>query len=287
MPPYGSVAAGHLHTVGGSARTSTIGPPDGARGRPCYRARVEAALIDPRSDAPAGDPSGGPPPLHARWLGRIAYDEAHALQKRLVDQRAAGTIPDQLLLLEHAPVLTLGRQSDLAHILASDQELAARGIAVERTERGGEVTYHGPGQLVAYPIIRLHERGLLLRPFVRALEAALVATCIANGVSAARRDGHPGCWCDPEGPSPRKIGALGLRVERGVSYHGIALNVTVDLADFALIDPCGMPGVESTSIAREVGDPDAPPSTASVQHAAAIFASAFASAIGAPLVVEA
>ena len=153
------------------------------------------------------------------------------------------------------PVLTLGRQSDPAHILASDQELAARGIAVERTERGGEVTYHGPGQLVAYPIIRLHERGLLLRPFVRALEAALIETCAASGVAAARRDGHPGCWCDPDGDAPRKIGALGLRVERGVSYHGIALNVTVDLADFELIDPCGMPGVESTSIARELGGP--------------------------------
>jgi lipoyl(octanoyl) transferase len=248
---------------------------------------VEAAVIDPRSDALAGDPSGGAPPLHARWMGRIAYRQAHALQKRLVDERAAGTIPDQLLLLEHPPVLTLGRQSDPGHILANDQELAARRIAVERTERGGEVTYHGPGQLVAYPIIRLHERGLLLRPFVRALEAALVATCAAHGVSAARRDGHPGCWCDVEGPLPRKIGALGLRVERGVSYHGIALNVTVDLADFALIDPCGMPGVESTSIAREVGDPDAPPTTASVQRAAATFAGAFAWAIGAPLVSEA
>ena len=108
-------------------------------------------------------------------------------------------IGDQLLLLEHPAVLTLGRQSDPAHILASAEELAARGIAVERTERGGEVTYHGPGQLVAYPIIRLHDRGLLVRPLVRALEAALIATCAAQGVSAARRDGHPGCWCDPDG----------------------------------------------------------------------------------------
>jgi lipoyl(octanoyl) transferase len=287
MPAYGIVACRRVHTVGVSARTSTIGPSDGARGHPCYRARVEAALIDPRSDAPAGDPSGGPAPLHARWLGRIAYGEAHELQKRLVDERAAGTIGDQVLLLEHPPVLTLGRQSDPAHILASDQELAARGIAVERTERGGEVTYHGPGQLVAYPIIRLHERRLLLRPFVRALEAALVETCAAHGVPAARRDGHPGCWCDPEGPSPRKIGALGLRVERGVSYHGIALNITVDLDDFTLIDACGMPGVESTSIAREGGHPEAPPTTASVERAAGIFARAFASSIGAPLVLEA
>jgi lipoyl(octanoyl) transferase len=283
---YRTAANAILHTTGASPRTSTIGLSNGLRERPCYRARVEAALIEPRSDAPAGVPSGGAPPLHARWLGRIDYAEAHALQKRLVDDRAAGTIGDQLLLLEHPPVLTLGRQSDPAHILATDEELAARGIAVERTERGGEVTYHGPGQLVAYPIVRLHDRGLLVRPFVRALEAALVETCAAEGVSAARRDGHPGCWCDRDGASPRKIGALGLRVERGVSYHGIALNVTVDLADFELIDPCGMPGVESTSIARELGHPTAPPTTESVERAAGIFARAFASSIGAPLSAE-
>ncbi|HUP54107.1 MAG TPA: lipoate--protein ligase, partial [Methylomirabilota bacterium] len=110
--------------------------------------------------------------------------------------------------------------------------------------------------------------------------------CAAEGVSAARRDGHPGCWCDPDGVSPRKIGALGLRIERGVSYHGIALNVTVDLADFALIDPCGMPGVESTSIARERGEPPRPPTTASVERAGRMFARAFAAAIRAPLSLE-
>ena len=273
-------------TAGASRSTSTIGLSHSLAGPPCYRARVEAALIDPRSDAPAGDPSGGAAPLHARWLGRIDYAAAHVLQKRLVDQRAAGEIEDQLLLLEHPAVLTLGRQSDPAHILASADDLAARRIAVVRTERGGEVTYHGPGQLVAYPIVRLHERGLLLRPFVRALEAALIETCAAHGVSAARRDGHPGCWCDPDGGSPRKIGALGLRLERGVSYHGIALNVTVDLADFALIDACGIPGVTSTSIARELGRPDARPTTDSVEGAAWIFARSFASAIAAPLSIE-
>ena len=244
---------------------------------------MEAALIDPRSDAPAGEMSGEVAPLHARWLGRIDYAAGHALQKQLVDERAAGTIDDQLLLLEHPAVLTLGRQSDPTHILASGDELAARGVTVERTERGGEVTYHGPGQLVAYPIIRLHDRGLLVRPLVRALESALIATCAAHGVSADRRDGHPGCWCDAAGPSPRKIGALGLRIERGVSYHGIALNITVDLRDFGLIDPCGMPGVISTSIARERGGPTGPPTTGSVERAAPIFAKAFASAIGAPL----
>jgi lipoyl(octanoyl) transferase len=222
-------------------------------------------------------------PITARWLGRIAYRDAHALQRRLVAERAEGRIGDQLLLLEHPAVLTLGRNADPGHVLATSDQLRARGIEVLQVERGGEVTYHGPGQLVAYPIIALARRGLMIRPFVRALEAALVATCAAHGVSAHRRDGHPGCWCDPDGLEPRKIGALGLRVERGVSYHGIALNVTVDLRDFDLIDPCGMPGVRSTSIAAERGDPAGQPTTESVERAAPIFARAFAEAVDAPL----
>ena len=115
----------------------------------------------------------------------------------------------------------------------------------------------------------------------------MVATCDALGVEAARRDGHPGCWCDAEGPSPRKIGALGLRVERGVSYHGIALNIAPSLADFDLIDPCGMPGVASTSIAREAGRPRQQPSTADVDLAARIFAAALAAELDAPLVIDA
>ena len=242
---------------------------------------VDATVLAPR----AAVPSAGSP-LVARWLGRRGYRSAHALQKRLVAERADGLIGDQLLLLEHPAVLTLGRNSDPAHIRATEADLERRGIEVVRVERGGEVTYHGPGQLVAYPIVALHERGLLLRPFVRALEAALVETCAAEGVAAARRDGHPGCWCDPDGPAPRKIGALGLRIERGVSYHGIALNVTVDLDDFDLIDPCGMPGTISTSIARERGDLDARPTTASVARAADAFARAFAAAIDAPLELE-
>jgi lipoyl(octanoyl) transferase len=248
---------------------------------PLAAARAPAATAD-RAPAATADRAR----LHARWLGRIDYREAHALQKRLVDDRAQGRIGDRLLLLEHPPVLTLGKNSDPAHILATPAQLAARGIAVEHIERGGEVTYHGPGQLVAYPIVRLHERGLLLRPFVRALETALVETCRALGVRAARRDGHPGCWCDPDGPDPRKIGALGLRVERGVSYHGIALNIDVDLGDFELIDPCGMPGVTSTSIARELGRFDEAPTTASVEAAARIFARAFADAIDSPLTFD-
>jgi len=115
----------------------------------------------------------------------------------------------------------------------------------------------------------------------------MVATCAVSDVRAARRDGHPGCWCDPDGVEPRKIGALGLRVERSVSYHGIALNVSPDLADFDLIDACGMPGVASTSIAREAGRPDEAPSTAVVERAAWIFANALAAELGAELEIGA
>ena len=217
--------------------------------------------------------------LEVSWLGRLDYREAWDLQKRLAAARADGDIGDRLLLLEHPAVLTLGRQADERHVLATPDELARRGIEVLRVERGGEVTYHGPGQLVAYPIIGLSRRGLLLRPLVRALEAAMVATCEAFGVVAARRAGHPGCWCDPEGSSPRKIGALGIRVERGVSYHGIALNIDPDLADFDLIDPCGMPGVESTSIARELALAGSTRKAPTVESAASVFAQALAASL--------
>jgi lipoyl(octanoyl) transferase len=218
--------------------------------------------------------------LHVRWLGRLGYRAAWDLQHDLADARANDAIGDQLLLLEHDPVLTLGRYADEGHVRADAATLAARGIELIRVERGGEVTYHGPGQLVAYPIIKLSRYGLLVKPLVRALEAAMIETCAAFGVAADRRDGHPGCWCDVDSPEPRKIGALGIRVQRGVTYHGIALNVTVDLRDFDLIDPCGMPDVESTSIAREAGWVSAPPSTDSVARAAAAFAPALARQLG-------
>jgi lipoyl(octanoyl) transferase len=218
--------------------------------------------------------------MTAWWLGRTRYRDAWDLQHRLVAARAAGSIGDQLLLLEHEPVLTLGRHSDPSHVLAGPAELAARHIELIRTERGGEVTYHGPGQLTAYPIVGLADRGLYVRSFVRALEAALSETCAAFGVEAGPKDGYPGCWC---ADGTRKIGAVGVRVERGVTYHGVALNVSVSLADFDLIDACGMPGLESTSIARE-RDEAAEPGVESVAGAATGFARALARALGAPLV---
>jgi lipoyl(octanoyl) transferase len=225
-----------------------------------------------------------PAPIAAQWLGRIGYREAWQLQRELVDSRVAGEVGDTLLLLEHEPVLTLGRQADERHVLATPRELRRRGIEVIRVERGGEVTYHGPGQLVAYPILRLGDRGLLVRPLVHALEAAMLETCARLGVDALRRDGHPGCWIGGGPGRPfRKIGALGLRIERGVSYHGIALNVDVDLRDFELIDPCGEPGLISTSIAEELGRTAEPPTTSHVERAGSLFAAAFAEALGAPL----
>jgi lipoyl(octanoyl) transferase len=220
-------------------------------------------------------------PISANWLGRIEYREAWDLQKRLARARADERIGDQLLLLEHPAVLTLGKHADESHVRANAAELRNRGIEVIRVERGGEVTYHGPGQLVAYPILALSRRGLLLRPLVRALEGAMAATAGELGVDAGRREGHPGCWCDPDCPSPRKLGALGIRVERGVSYHGIALNVSVDLADFELIDACGDADTISTSIAIEAGRPSESPTTESVETAARIFARSLADRLGA------
>ena len=221
--------------------------------------------------------------MDVEWLGRIGYREAWDRQHELAADRAAGRIGDRLLLLEHPPVVTLGRHADERHVLATPEWLDSMGIDVIRVERGGEATYHGPGQLVAYPILRLRERGLFVRPLVRALEAAMIETAAAYGVRAGRRDGFPGVWCEPDGPRHRKLGALGLRIERDVTYHGIALNVTTDLSGFGLIDPCGMPGIGVTSIAVEAGWPPdrAQPGTESVRDAGERFADAFVRAIDA------
>lgn len=224
--------------------------------------------------------------MRYRWLGRVGYDEAHAAQRRLVDARADNREEDSFLALEHEPVLTLGKNAASEHLHLTEAEYAARGIALRRVERGGEVTYHGPGHLVAYPIINLRAAGISLRQHICALEDALIATCAHYGVVAGRRDGAPGCWV-----GERKIGAVGVRVERGVAWHGLALNVGRDLDAFSLINPCGHAGVVSTSIALErdwaavaAGDRasvgvDAPP----VAEVAEIAARAYAAAIGAYL----
>jgi lipoyl(octanoyl) transferase len=216
--------------------------------------------------------------LQVEWLGRMPYRAAWDHQRATHAARAAGETGDTLLLVEHEPVLTLGRHSDPAHIVAGEAELAERGIEVIRVERGGEVTYHGPGQLVAYPIVRLRERPVLLRPFVRALELSMADVAATYGLAAAPRPGYPGVWIESAAAEPRKLGALGLRVEQGVTFHGIALNITTRLADFELIDPCGMAGLDVTSVARELDwqGPAAEASTESVRGAGERFTEAFA-----------
>ena len=211
--------------------------------------------------------------LDVERLGRMPYREAWDLQRARHAARDRGQIADTLLLVEHEPVLTLGRHARDEHVITPADELARRGIEVIRVERGGEVTYHGPGQLVAYPIVRLRDLPVLLRPFVRALELTMADVAARYGIQAAPRPGYPGVWIEQEGPRPRKLGALGLRVERGISYHGIALNITTRLGDFELIDPCGMAGLDVTSVARELGweGAAAEPSAASVEEAAGWF----------------
>ena len=185
--------------------------------QPCYRPAMDATNLEPE----ARPGRAGRAPITARWLGRIGYREAWDLQKRIARARAGDGIGDQLLLLEHPAVLTLGRGADEGHVLAPAALLASRGIELLRVERGGEVTYHGPGQLVAYPIVKLADRGLLLRPFVRALEAALVATCAAFGVVADRRDGPSRVLGGPGRPPatqdrrPRESGSSGGRATTG------------------------------------------------------------------------
>jgi len=183
-------------------------------------------------------------------LGREPYERAWELQHRLVKARQEGRLDDVLILLEHEPVITLGRLADASHILASADELRKAGIAVHRVERGGDVTYHGPGQLVGYPVLSLEKHHLGVSDYMHALEDVLIHTLCDFGVPAHRRAGIIGVWV-----GEAKIAALGARVERGVTYHGFALNVAPNLEHFALIVPCGLAGTRVTSMQRELGKP--------------------------------
>ena len=195
-------------------------------------------------------------------LGRVPYDAGLAAQARVVAARQSNSIPDTLLLMEHEPVLTLGRNSRRSNVLASDEFLASRGIALHEVNRGGDVTYHGPGQLVGYPIFDLRgdlpgKRGPHLGPvdFMRLLEEVLIRTCSEFGVPAQRVQARTGVWTLPGGrEGERKIAALGIHVSRGVTSHGFALNVTTDLRDFDWIVPCGIAdrGVTSLELEAEV-----------------------------------
>jgi lipoyl(octanoyl) transferase len=204
------------------------------------------------------------------YLGRVSYHEALRLQAELVELRVQGRVDNVLLLLEHPPVLTLGRNANRANVLASDEMLAARGVTLHEINRGGDVTYHGPGQIVGYPIFDLRSlrnpKGGRLGPvdFVRLMEEALIRFCGVYGVTAGRICGLTGVWCGlhpakdstgslPQATPGRKIGAIGIHVSRGVTSHGFAFNITTDPRDFTLINPCGITDRPVTSLQIEMG----------------------------------
>ena len=186
--------------------------------------------------------------LRVDHLGTVPYRPTWELQDELADQRRGRRIGDRLLLLEHFPVYTIGRGGDPANMLATPERLREIGAELIRIDRGGDVTFHGPGQIVAYPIVELRDP-LDLRRYVRVLEAAIIDTAAGFGVAADRLAGHPGIWVEGE----RKLAAIGVRVKRGVTTHGLALNVNTDLRWFDEMIPCGIRGKGVTSLAREVG----------------------------------
>jgi lipoate-protein ligase B len=185
-------------------------------------------------------------------LGRQPYGVTLELQRLLCRRRMAGELAqDLLLLVEHDPVVTLGRGTRATSLPLDPDELRARGLEVAEVERGGDVTYHGPGQLVGYPILQLQEHRADLHWYLRQLEATLIAALAALGLPAERREGLTGVWT-----SGRKIASIGIHVKQWVTFHGFALNVATDLRPFELIVPCGIPDVTMTSIARELGRRD-------------------------------
>jgi len=188
--------------------------------------------------------------LEVRRLGVVPYDEALAMQRQLVEERRAGRVPDLLLLLQHPAVITLGVKGDggRANIVATDERLAELGIAVHETGRGGDVTYHGPGQIVGYPILDLKPDRCDVHRYVRDLEEVMIRVCADSGVTAGRIQGVTGTWVGAE-----KIGAIGVRLSRWITSHGFAFNVSTDLDHFKLIVPCGISDRGVTSLERATG----------------------------------
>lgn len=179
------------------------------------------------------------------WLGRIAFAPAVRLQEDLREGICAGSVPETLLLCEHEPVITLGRSADARHVLATPALLTARGVVLEQASRGGDVTYHGPGQLVGYPIFRLR-RGVVAH--VESMAEAIITVLRAFGITGVFRREQPGVWV-----GDAKICAFGVHVRRRVAIHGFALNIAPNLADFGLIVPCGLRGQPVTSVAELLG----------------------------------
>jgi lipoyl(octanoyl) transferase len=188
--------------------------------------------------------------LQVRRLGLLPYADALEIQQRLVEDRKAGRVPDQLLLLQHPPVITLGvkARNDRSHVLASPQALADAGVELYETGRGGDVTYHGPGQLVGYPIMDLRPDRCDVHRYVRDLEEGLIRAAARFGISAGRLPGLTGIWVGSE-----KLAAIGVRISRWITSHGFALNVTTNLSHFDLIVPCGITDKGVTSLERLIG----------------------------------
>jgi lipoate-protein ligase B len=185
-----------------------------------------------------------------RELGRVEYAEAVRLQDQLAEQRLNDEIPDTLLLLEHPPVITLGRRASLDDVYLSESALRERGIALEKTTRGGLVTYHGPGQLVGYPIVKLRARGLSVPCYVRALELSIIDALSEIGVNSHIAAGHVGVWTESG-----KIAAIGVAQRHGVTLHGFAVNLQPNLSHFTLINPCGIGDLGVTSASALLGHP--------------------------------
>ena len=190
--------------------------------------------------------------IEVRRLGTVPYHEALQLQRGLVEERRADRVPDLLLLLQHPPVITLGVKGDggRSNVLATNERLAERGVEVSETGRGGDVTYHGPGQIVGYPILDLKPDRCDVHRYVRDLEDVMIRVCADYGVAAGRIKGLTGTWVGTE-----KIGAIGVRISRWITSHGFAFNVTTNLNDFQLIVPCGIADHGVTSLEKAVGRP--------------------------------
>jgi lipoyl(octanoyl) transferase len=186
-------------------------------------------------------------------LGQVRYGDARELQKRLESARLEERVPDLLLLLEHPPVYTKGRRAEPAELAMGEDWYRMQGIEVADSDRGGKVTYHGPGQLIGYPIVSLKPYGDDVRGYVARMERVMIDSLAAVGIAAEVIDGLTGVWVGGRPPAGRKIGSIGVHISRGITTHGFAINVNNDLQPFEWIVPCGIEGVQMTSVCRELG----------------------------------